>query len=81
MTEEPERHYLHGDQKEGDPEMWFCRRCDHFVPEAHFSEGHHKRQRLSEYEKYLDEKKRFPIKMKNQPGKWRRPANAPNHFA
>jgi hypothetical protein len=78
MSEEELRQYVHGDQKAGDPELWFCRRCDSFVPEVHFAQGHHKMQRLSEYEKYLDEKKRFAIKMKNSPGKWRRPTTPRN---
>ncbi len=81
MTATAQRNYLHGDQKEDDPELWFCRRCDAFVRNVHFSEGEHKKQKLSEYEKYLDERKRFSIKIKNTPGKWRRPANPPNCLA
>jgi hypothetical protein len=34
------RYYLHGDQKEGDPNLFFCRRCDLFKPEKHFHEEH-----------------------------------------
>ena len=81
MTEDAQRHYVHGDQKEDDAEMRFCRRCDAFVPKAHFAEGHHKKQKLSEYERYLEDKEHFAVKMKNRPGKWRRPPSSPNYFA
>lgn len=81
MIAMPQRNYVHGDQKEDDPELWYCRRCDAFVRQFHFAEGHHNNQKLSEHEKYLDEMKRFSIKTKNAPGKWRRPANPPNCLA
>lgn len=81
MSEQKPRHYLHGDQKEDDPELWFCRRCDAFVSELHFAEGHHNKQRLTDFEKYLAEKKRLSTFMKNTQGRWRRPANPPNCLA
>lgn len=81
MTEQPERYYLNGDQKEGAPDLWFCSRCDLFVSEVHFSEDHHSKQRLSNYEVYLAEIKSLPLYMKNTRGKMRRPANPPNCLA
>ena len=31
-----ERHYIHGDQLEGDPSLFYCSACDVFFPEDHF---------------------------------------------
>ncbi len=66
MSADKPRYYLHGDQKEDDPDLWFCSSCDAFVPEVHFAGGHHKKQNLSDYESYLAEKKRLPTYMKNR---------------
>ena len=30
------RHYIHGDQWEGDPSRFYCSVCDVFFPEEHF---------------------------------------------
>ncbi len=81
MATQKQRHYLHGDQKEDDPELWYCARCDAFIPEAHFFEGHHTKEKLSDYERYLFDRKCFPNKLRNSPGKWRRPNNPPNCIA
>lgn len=32
----PFRHYLHGDPVEGNPESFYCQRCDLFVERGHF---------------------------------------------
>lgn len=34
------RHYVHGDQSEDDPGMYFCQRCDQFVESRHFEIEH-----------------------------------------
>jgi hypothetical protein len=75
------RYYLHGDQKEDDPELWLCSRCDAFVREVHFFEGLHQKEKLSDHERHTYERKRFPNILKNSPGKWRRPTNPPNCLA
>lgn len=31
-----EMHYIHGDQLEGDPSLFYCSACDVFFPEDHF---------------------------------------------
>lgn len=31
------RYYLHGDESEDSPGSYFCKKCDVFLPEAHFS--------------------------------------------
>lgn len=31
------RHYLHGDPVEGNPESFYCQRCDLFVERGHFA--------------------------------------------
>lgn len=33
------RHYLHGDEVEGDPSQYYCARCDLFVEADHFKGG------------------------------------------
>lgn len=81
MANQKQRHYLNGDQKESDPELWYCARCDAFVQEAHFLEGNHKKEKLSDYERYLADRKRFQNQLKNSPGKWRRPKNPTNCLA
>jgi hypothetical protein len=75
------RYYLHSEQKEDDTSLWFCVRCDAFVAEAHFHESHHDESRMTNYDRYLDEKKRLPTYIRNTKGKFHRPANPPNCLA
>lgn len=50
------RYYLHGDQKEGDSTLFYCRRCDCFHLESHFHEEHLNSQ-VSDFELLLQTKK------------------------
>ena len=36
----PQRHYVHGDQDEGNKNQFFCARCDLFVSAEHFDQEH-----------------------------------------
>jgi hypothetical protein len=36
MNAPRERHYIHGDQLEGDPSLFYCSACDSFWHEDHF---------------------------------------------
>jgi hypothetical protein len=75
------RYYLHGDQKEDNVTVWFCARCDAFMPQAHFDERQHDESRVSDYDRYLSDKKSLPTYTKNTRGKYHRPANPPNCLA
>lgn len=75
------RYYVHGDQKELEPSLWYCARCDAFVAQAHFYEGHHDNSRVTDYDRYSNSIKRLPIFMENKRGKYHRPYNPPNCVA
>jgi len=36
MSSAKQRHYIHGDQLEEDPTLFYCASCDVFFPEEHF---------------------------------------------
>ena len=37
-----ERHYIHGDQSEQDPALFYCSACDAFLNEGHFFDDREK---------------------------------------
>ncbi len=81
MTNAQVRYYLHGDRKEDDLNLFFCSRCDAFVPQDHFSEPCHPRQRDTNDSRYRAECNTLPTYMKNTEGRKRRPMNPLNCFA
>jgi hypothetical protein len=78
-----ERHYLHGDVYEDDPNKVYCARCDLFAPIAHFHDREqHSPSDMSDYDRYERMRKNFKKSKKNYPSVQRtRPTNAPNIFA
>lgn len=78
MSTKKERHYIHGDQLEGDPSRFYCSACDVFFQADHFSNG----QRYccdDHYSRYV-----AALKMVNSPKKSRdfgRPVDAKNILA
>jgi len=86
-TSTPIRHYLHGDQKEDDPELFFNRFGDLFEPKSHFvdqtnPEGSTRRGRTNRpethFQRYKRDKSTLHMKFANSPGKFYRPEKAPN---
>jgi hypothetical protein len=75
------RYYLYSDQKEDGASLWFCVRCDAFAAETHFHGRHHDENRVTNYDRYLDGKKRLPTNMKKIKGKPHHPPNPPNCLA
>ena len=77
MKRKPVRHYIHGDQMEGDPSLFYCTKCDVFWPEEHF---------FSNSEKCCDHWPRYDRAMKmlgNSPKKhidFGRRIDSPNVF-
>lgn len=68
------RYYLHGDQKEGAPDLFFCVLCDAFIPEGHFRVDHPK---TNHYERYLRSLHREAQRKRNGTS-FLRPKDAPN---
>jgi HNH endonuclease/YozE SAM-like fold len=75
LSQEPIRHYVHGDAREGDPYTFFCASCDLFVAPSHFSDERHSSNLVAKYEQSL---KNWRSKSSNYPGKYRRPKDAEN---
>ena len=70
------RYYLHGDQKEGAPTLFFCRKCDRFQPEEHFHDAH---PNLNDYELFLQTRKELDARADSK-GRVPRPNGATNLF-
>lgn len=74
------RYYLHGDQDEQDPSVYYCVRCDLFGTPDHFSDtGLHRGQ--SDEMRYLDSIERWNEASAPWRAKWRRPEDAINLLA
>ncbi|WP_081936017.1 YozE family protein [Burkholderia sp. 9120] len=67
------RYYLHGDQTEHDPALYYCAQCDAFSPAEHFDAVHGPKT----VERYLDNLRYWNSPERSQ-GDWRRPADAVN---
>lgn len=75
--EEPQRYYLHGDQVEGKPHQYFCRRCDQFADAAHFEDQEHS----DNGERYFRSMQMWSRGIARWKLPLRRPNNAPNLLA
>lgn len=74
------RYYLHGDQDEQDPSVYYCARCDRFGTPDHFSDtGLHRGQ--SDEMRYLDSIERWNEASALWRAKWHRPEDAINLLA
>jgi hypothetical protein len=68
------RHYLHGDQDEGDTSKYYCAECDLFVEAPHFSSSHGPET----LERYLDSLMRWARRPAGSKSSRRRPDGAVN---
>lgn len=74
------RYYLHGDQDEDDPSVYYCARCDSFCLPDHFeNDALHRGQ--SHEMRYLDSIERWAERGTVWRGRYRRPEDAPNLLA
>lgn len=75
-----DRHYLHGDQGEDDPALFFCARCDAFTDADHFNDP---QQHSGEThgERYLASLDRWNRRSPDSKATWRRSADAVNLLA
>jgi uncharacterized protein YozE (UPF0346 family) len=73
----PRRHYLHGDEIEDEPEVYFCASCDFPVGADHFDREH----AAKSYERYFADLHRWRHRPARTMGSVRRPTNAVNVVA
>lgn len=73
----PRRYYVHGDEVEESPGMYFCRQCEANVEPAHFESAHPDETELR-YVDGVERWKRWPARTKMN---WRRPSLAKNCLA
>ncbi|MFN9173674.1 MAG: hypothetical protein ACK58N_03955 [Synechocystis sp.] len=73
------RFYAHGDQVEGNPEMFYCASCDCFIDRAHFETHNNEPNRLNNYQKYLSTLKTLQAYQKRSTNFYR-PKNPYNLF-
>ncbi|MBD2426576.1 hypothetical protein [Phormidium sp. FACHB-1136] len=71
-----QRHYVHGDQVEGQPDHYYCDFCDLFDGRDHFYRVCSGR---NDYQRYQQTLKTF--KSAYHEDRWYRPPNPPNLFA
>lgn len=74
---DPRRHYLHGDEIEDEPGVYFCASCDKFVEAEHFDREH----ATKSYERYFADLQRWQHRPARSKGGVRRPANPVNVVA
>lgn len=72
------RYYVHGDLHEDRPDVYYCARCDFFVPAQHFNDEDHVSTRAERYRCSLECWKRY-AKVRNS--KFYRPTDADNIIA
>lgn len=72
------RYYVHGDQTEFDPKLFYCQACDLFRERDHFGDGKHPYMKQSDFELYLYRKELFRKAPKRFRDKYYRPADAVN---
>lgn len=73
----PRRHYLHGDEIEDEPGVYFCASCDMPVEADHFDREHATRS----YDRYFTDLERWQRRPARSKGGVRRPTNAVNVVA
>lgn len=71
------RYYLHGDQDESNPALYYCARCDVFFEAEHFATHDSK----GNSERYLSSLARWTRRDEEAPSSMRRPADAVNFLA
>lgn len=75
------RWYVHGDKKEREENLFYCRRCDFFQPYEHFGSNYHDNSKGNEdYERYLWELKVWKQTYSRDP-QYYRPTQAYNCLA
>ena len=74
------RYYIHGDEKEGNPELYFCAGCDLFVEQGHFYAEDRLCKTKNDFERYSWSLKRLKLSLKGG-RKFHRPNNPPNLWA
>lgn len=74
---DPRRYYLHGDEIEDEPGMYFCASCDLPVEADHFDHKH----ATKPYERYFADLRRWQRWPARNKGRVRRPANPVNFVA
>lgn len=75
------RYYLHGDQSEIDPNLWYCARHDEFQTLDHFHTGWHAEQSDQDYTRLHSDLERIHETLKNLGNGYHRPPNARNCLA
>jgi hypothetical protein len=70
------RYYLHGDEKEEEPGIYYCRACDAFVPINHFYEDCSEENDFKRYQRTL----RIWKEIKKSGTYYTRPKDAKNIF-
>ncbi len=74
---DPRRHYLHGDEIEDEPGVYFCASCDRPVEADHFDREH----ATKSYERYFTDLQRWQRRPARNKGGVRRPATPANAVA
>lgn len=74
------RYYLHGDQDEGNPALFYCARCDVFTDAEHFDDPQFHRGE-THGERYLGSLDRWNQRSSESKADWHRPADAVNLLA
>ena len=74
------RYYLHGDQDEDNPALFYCARCDVFTEAEHFDDPQQHRGE-THGERYLGSLDRWNQRSLESKVNWRRPADAVNLLA
>ena len=75
-----DRYYLHGDQDEDNPVLFYCARCDVFTEAEHFDDPQQHRGE-THGERYLGSLDRWNQRSPESKVNWRRPADAVNLLA
>lgn len=75
VADDQTRYYVHGDELEDRPYMFYCASCDQFVPPSYFDDKRHTSSRAARYDRSLSSWRGI---VRNYPGKYRRPADASN---
>ena len=75
-----DRYYLHGDQDDDNPTLFYCARCDVFTEAGHFDDPQRHRGE-THGERYLGSLDRWNQRSPDSKANWRRPADAVNFLA
>jgi hypothetical protein len=70
------RYYLHGDEKENEPGIYYCRACDYFEPKKHFYEECTEKNHFERFQRTL----KIWKQIKKSGTQYTRPTNANNIF-